>query len=54
MIDAGAIKARFARLSPYFDERARRLFAVNEALTAGWGGLAGDAGRPQHNPAWSC
>lgn len=39
MIDADAIKARFARLSPYLDERARRLFAANEALTAGWGGI---------------
>ncbi len=39
MIDADAIKARFARLAPYLDERARRLFAANEALTAGWGGV---------------
>jgi hypothetical protein len=39
MIDTDAIKARFARLAPYLDERARRLFAANEALTAGWGGI---------------
>jgi hypothetical protein len=39
MIDTDAIKARFARLAPYLDERARRLFAANEALTAGWGGV---------------
>ncbi|WP_431311671.1 ISAzo13-like element transposase-related protein, partial [Neomesorhizobium albiziae] len=39
MIDADAIKARFKRLAPYLDERARRLFAANEALTAGWGGI---------------
>jgi hypothetical protein len=39
MIDTDAIQARFARLAPYLDERARRLFAANEALTAGWGGV---------------
>jgi hypothetical protein len=39
MIDTSAIKARFARLAPYLDERARRLFAANEALSAGWGGV---------------
>jgi hypothetical protein len=39
MIDTDAIKARFERLAPYLDERARRLFAANEALTAGWGGI---------------
>jgi transposase len=39
MIDTDAIKARFARVAPYLDERARRLFAANEALTAGWGGV---------------
>src|SRR6266481_255553 len=39
MIDADAIRARFARLAPYLDERARRLFVANEALTAGWGGV---------------
>ena len=39
MIDTDAIKARFERLAPYLDERARRLFAANEALTAGWGGV---------------
>ena len=39
MIDAEAIKARFERLSPFLDERARRLFAANEALAAGRGGV---------------
>lgn len=38
MIDADAIKARFERLLPFLDERARRLFAANEAMAAGWGG----------------
>ncbi|HEX9441098.1 MAG TPA: ISAzo13 family transposase [Roseiflexaceae bacterium] len=39
MIDIAAIKARFERLAPYLDERARRLFVANEALSAGWGGI---------------
>lgn len=39
MIDRDAIRARFARLSPFLDERARRLFVANEALAAGWGGI---------------
>ncbi len=39
MIDVHAIKARFERLSPFLDERARRLFAANEALAAGRGGV---------------
>ena len=39
MIDTDGIKARFERLAPHLDERARRLFAANEALTAGWGGI---------------
>ncbi len=40
MIDLAAVKARFDRLAPYLDERARRLFVANEALSAGWGGIA--------------
>jgi transposase len=40
MIDATAIKARFERLSPFLDERARRLFAANEAMAAGRGGVS--------------
>lgn len=39
MIDVAAVKARFDRLAPYLDERARRLFVANEALSAGWGGI---------------
>lgn len=39
MIDIVAVKARFDRLAPYLDERARRLFVANEALSAGWGGI---------------
>ena len=39
MIDI-AIKARFDALSPFLDERERRLFAANEAQAAGRGGIA--------------
>jgi transposase len=39
MIDIAAVKGRFDRLAPYLDERARRLFVANEALSAGWGGI---------------
>lgn len=40
MIDIAAIKARFEKLSPYLDERGRRLFAATEAQAAGWGGVS--------------
>lgn len=40
MIDILAIKAGFETLSPYLDERARRLFAATEARAAGRGGVA--------------
>jgi transposase len=40
MIDILAIKARFETLSPYLDERARRLLAATEARVAGRGGVA--------------
>lgn len=40
MIDIVAIKARFATLAPYLDERARRLLAAAEAHAAGRGGVA--------------
>jgi hypothetical protein len=39
VIDVGAIKARFDALSPFLDERARRLFAAAEARAAGRGGI---------------
>jgi transposase len=39
MIDILAIKTRFETLSPYLDERARRLFAATEARVAGRGGV---------------
>lgn len=40
MIDIDAIEARFERFEPFLDERGRRLFAANEALAAGRGGVA--------------
>ncbi len=39
MIDRLAIKARFDALSPFLDERERRLFAASEARAAGRGGI---------------
>jgi Rhodopirellula transposase DDE domain len=40
MIDAAAITARFEALSPFLDERERRLLAASEARAAGRGGVA--------------
>jgi hypothetical protein len=40
MIDAAAITARFDALSPFLDERERRLLAASEARAAGRGGVA--------------
>jgi transposase len=40
MIDRAAIKSRFDAVSPFLDERARRLVAAGEALAAGRGGIA--------------
>lgn len=40
MVDSSPIRDRFASLSPHLDERARRLFAATEALSAGYGGIA--------------
>ena len=40
MINEAAIRRRFETLSPYLDERQRRVFATSEALAAGWGGIA--------------
>lgn len=39
MIDVVAIKARFEALSPFLDERERRLWAASEAYAAGHGGI---------------
>ena len=40
MVDSDSISERFAALSPYLDERGRRLFAATEASSAGYGGVA--------------
>ena len=40
MIDCPAIAARFDALSPFLDERERRLFAASEARVVGRGGVA--------------
>src|SRR6202163_706821 len=34
------MRRRFETLSPYLDERQRRVFATSEAWVAGWGGIA--------------
>jgi Rhodopirellula transposase DDE domain len=39
MIDIGAIRGRWVRAAPLLDERSRRLFAANEALAQGYGGI---------------
>ena len=40
MVDLDSISERFVALSPYLDERGRRLFAPTEASSAGYGGVA--------------
>ena len=39
MIDVAVIKSRFEAVSPFLDERGRRLVAASEALAAGHGGI---------------
>ena len=40
MIDVEAIRQRFSAVSPFLDERGRRLVAAAEAAAAGYGGIA--------------
>jgi len=40
MIDVDAIRQRFSAVSPFLDERGRRLVAAAEAAAAGYGGIA--------------
>jgi hypothetical protein len=40
VIDVGDLSARFLRIKPLLDERARRLFVANEALSLGHGGVS--------------
>jgi hypothetical protein len=39
VIDVNDIRARYRRAVPFLDERGRRLFAANEALAVGYGGV---------------
>ena len=39
MIDVDDIRARYGRAVKFLDERGRRLFAANEALASGYGGV---------------
>ena len=39
MIDVDALRTRYRRIAGFLDERGRRLFAANEALTLGRGGV---------------
>ncbi|HEY2131863.1 MAG TPA: ISAzo13 family transposase, partial [Acetobacteraceae bacterium] len=39
MIDTASIKARFAALTPFLNERDRRLWAASEAEALGRGGV---------------
>ena len=39
MIDVDDIRARYRRAVKFLDERGRRLFAANEALALGYGGV---------------
>ena len=40
VIDGDDIRARYRRAVKFLDERGRRLFAANEALASGYGGVA--------------
>ena len=40
VIDIEPIRERFSTVSPFLDERGRRLVAAAEAFAAGWGGIA--------------
>ena len=39
MIDVEALRTRYRRIAGFLDERGRRLFAANEALALGRGGV---------------
>ena len=39
MLDVDAIRTRYQRVAAFLDERRRRLFAANEAMAAGHGGV---------------
>ncbi|MGA7454487.1 MAG: ISAzo13 family transposase, partial [Rhodoplanes sp.] len=39
MFDVEALRTRYRRIAGFLDERGRRLFAANEALALGRGGV---------------
>ena len=39
VVDVESLRTRFRRIEPFLDERGRRLFAANEALSLGRGGV---------------
>ena len=39
-VDYKQIQKKFEKLSPYFDERGRRLWAATEAISVGYGGVS--------------
>src|SRR3954447_6089181 len=43
VIDVDDIRARYGRAVKFLDERGRRLFAANEALASGYGGVTATA-----------
>src|ERR1700758_4559788 len=43
MIDLNDIKSRYQQAEPFLNERGRRLFAANEALAHGFGGVTAAA-----------
>src|ERR1041384_8642275 len=43
MIEVDDIRARFRQAAKFLDERGRRLFAANEALAIGYGGVTAAA-----------
>ena len=40
MIDVDGLRARYRQAAKFLDERGRRLFAANEALALGYGGVS--------------
>ncbi len=45
MIEAGDIRARYRQAAKFLNERGRRLFAANEALAIGYGGVTAASAR---------
>ena len=46
MLDVESIRTRFWRMQPFLDERGRRLFAANAALSLGRGGVTAGSVAP--------